>query len=663
MQESFAPLPFRQHTFFEYDRIVPSQRKGSGLQMLATVEGYLLRGQRQLRRWALDSRIQWTARVTAYAGSGFFLSAAGLRGGCQPLAMGLILSMTGWRALVTALGAAAGYHLFWGSQGLQGMVWAGLGYLLALMLGKMRISRQMPLLLPGAAGVVTAVTGLVFLFFRQEAAFLLFLLRVLLAPVSALLFRRSVLRRDALTDWICGGIGVLALARVTPVPWLGLGYVASGIFCVWLSFPAAALAGLGLDLARMTPVPMTAVVCCAWFARMLPFPYRWMRYAVPGAACLGIMGLCGIWDVHPLPGLILGGILGYCLPPRPDTIQRRGETGIAQVRLEMTAGVLAYTQRLLLEVQEPEIDEEALLQRAVSQACGTCVNRESCRERQRLGMEYLHSPEAFVCRRPAEIQGELLRSRERLQFLKADRQRRQEYRGALVQQYQFLAAFLRQLSDQLPRRGERPRAVYRVEVSARSHGRGQTNGDRCLAFPGTDLRYYVLLCDGMGTGLGAAQEGQSTGQLLRQMLTAGFPAEHAFRSINSILALRGQAGAVTLDLAEIRLDSGRVTLYKWGAAPSWIVKPAGAEKIGTATPPPGICATDARELVIRLSLRRGEMLILLSDGVEAGERLRRGSSGPVPPGELAEWLLEECGLQEDDATVVVLRLHPRCPSA
>ena len=164
----------------------------------------------------------------------------------------------------------------------------------------------------------------------------------------------------------------------------------------------------------------------------------------------------------------------------------------------------------------------------------------------------------------------------------------------------------------------------------------------------------------MGTGLGAAQEGQFTGELLRQMLTAGFPPEHAFRSVNSILTLRGQAGAVTLDLAEIRLDSGRISLYKWGAAPSWVLRQKGAEKIGTATPPPGLDLKDARETVIRLSLRRGEVLILVSDGAEIGESLRREAFRPCPPGELAERLLKECkDAGEDDATVAVLRLTPR----
>lgn len=631
--------------------------------MLATVESWLLKQKRQAHKWALDSRVQWIAKLAACGGSGFFLSAASLQGGCQPLAMGLVCAMTGWRALVMALGSAAGYHVFWGTGGLQGVVWAGMGCLLAWSLGSAELSRQLPLLLPAAAGVVTAVTGLAFLFFRPDADAPLYILRVLLAPAAALLFRRARLHRNAVTDWLCGGIGVLALAGVRPLPWLGLGYVAAGMFSVWRSFPAAALAGLGLDLAGVTALPMAAAVCTAWLARMLPLPKRWMRYAMPGGACLVIMGLLGVWDVRPLPGMVLGGLLGALLPARPEPIRRRGETGIAQVRLEMTAGVLAYTQRLLLEASETPIDEEALLQRAVSRACDGCVSREACQERHRIGLHCLHEPEEFVCRRPAEIQGELRRSRERLQLLKADRQRRQEYRSALVQQYQFLSAFLRQLSDQLPRQRQRRPASFRVEVSARSRGKGQTNGDRCLAFAGDGCRYYVLLCDGMGTGLGAAQQGETTASLLRQMLMAGFPPEHAFRSINSILALRGQAGAVTMDLAEVRLDSGRVTLYKWGAAPSWLLKSSGAEKIGTATPPPGICVTDARELVVRLSLRRGEMLILVSDGVEAGECLCRGSFGPVAPGELAQWLLEECRHGEDDATVAVLRLCSCRPSA
>lgn len=623
--------------------------------MITTMETCLIRAQRKLYKWALDPGVQSAARAAAWGGSGFFLSAAALRGAFQPLAMGLICAATGWRALLAGIGAMMGYRLFWGGAGVQGTVWAMAGCLLALLLGKGKTVEEYPLLLPALAGVVTAMTGLVFLFFRPGTDFSLFFLRVCVAPVSALVFRRIFSVRDSTTDWICGSIAAWALARVGP-----LGYGVAGIYAVWGSFPAAALAGLGLDLARVTDLPMAVVICAAWFGRMIPFRDRWMRFGIPGVACLAVMGLCGIWDLRPLPGLVLGGAIGYFLPPRVESIHRQGQTGIAQVRLELTAGVLAQIQRLLLETPILPIDEGALLNRAINRACGNCPSKESCVERQRLGLECLHNPLTFACRRPWEIQGELLRAQERLRDLQADRQRQREYRGALVQQYQFLSVYLQRMSDQLPRRGERPRAYYRLEISARSRGKERANGDRCLAFPGTGCRYYVLLCDGMGTGLGAAQEGQSTGELLRQMLTAGFPPEHAFRSLNSILVLRGQAGAVTLDLAEIRLDSGRVSLYKWGAAPSWVLREKGAEKIGTATPPPGISLEETKETVDRLSLRRGELLILVSDGAEIGDILRRGEIGPLPPGEMAEWLLKECkSAGEDDATVAVLRLSPR----
>lgn len=624
------------------------------------METYLRKTERFLRKCALEPHVQRVCRVAGWTGTGFFLSAAGLSGTFQPLSMGLICAITGWRAMVLALGAAAGYRLFWGASGVQGMVWAGEGFLIALLLGKKAWTEDFPLILPALTALVTAVTGLVFLLLGQAVSLTLFFLRVCLAPVSAWFFRRAAKCRDSLTDWALGGIAVLALARVAPVDWLGAGYIAAGVFSVWASFPAAALAGLGLDLAQITALPMAVIVSVAWFGRMIPFREPQLKYLVTGGACLIVMGLCGIWDIRPLPGMVLGGILGYSLPPRPDSIHRRGAVGIAQVRLELTAGVLAQTQQLLLEVPLPEIDEASLLRRAVTRACGNCVSRERCEERLRLNLEHLQDPLSFACRHPWQIQGELLHAKERVRDLRADHQRQLEYRKALVQQYQFLSVYLQRLSDQLPRRGDRKNTYYRLEVSARSRGKEPSCGDRCMAFPGTGCRYYVLLCDGMGTGLGAAQEGQSAGDLLKQMLTAGFPPEHAFRSVNSILVLRGQAGAVTLDLVELRLDSGSASLYKWGAAPSYVLGRKGAEKIGTATPPPGISLLDVRETVDRLSLRRGEMLILVSDGAEIGEVLRRGGIGPMPPGELAEWLLKECNTADgDDATVAVMRLVRR----
>ena len=608
----------------------------------------------------LDPRVRRPAMVLLFGGSGFLLSGAGLADSPQPLAMGMIAAATGWRALVMSLGAMMGYPAFWGSAGNPGIVWAASGGLLALLLGKREEARDQPLMIPAIAAFLTAVTALTFRFLLGEKTpVVLVCVQVALTFLAGVLFTQASRCRDVVTDWLVLGVGVLALARVRLGPF-GLGFTAAGLLSVYGAFPAAALAGLALDLGRSTPLPMTAVLCLAYFLRMIPFDKRWQHYAAPGAACLAVMAILRQWDPVPLPGLALGGAMAAVLPPRPEIPRRRGETGAAQVRLELGAEVLRTLQGLMEELEPPPIDVDALLCKARDRACGGCSARKTCLQKDTLTRACLDNPLDADCRKQGRLLPELRRAQEQLRILQANRQRQRECRQALQQQYRFLGDYLRTLADQLPRREQPVSAQFRVEAAARSRGKEQANGDRCLAFSGCGYRYFVLLCDGMGTGLGAAQEGQNTARLLRQMLTAGFPPEHALGTVNSLLALRGTAGAVTVDLAELRLDTGHACVYKWGAAPSWLLTRGKAEKIGTATPPPGIALEGVRETVEKLSLRRGEVLILLSDGVEAGEGLRLCDLAPDwPPGELAEKILEgEHGTGEDDATAAVIRLVP-----
>ena len=628
--------------------------------MIASMETYLRRGRRTCQRLLLNPKIRTGGVVLLCGGSGFLLSAASLGNYPQPLAMGLILAMSGWHAAVMSLGAMLGYWVFWGIAGLQGLVWSASGGLLALLLAR-HIPEEQPLIFPAISAFLTALTGLLFqLVLRDTVPVPVYFLRIVLAAGAGLLFPVALGRRTAVTDWLVGGVAVLALAQASPTPYLGLGYLAAGALAVGSAFPAAVLGGLGLDLAQVTRIPMTAVLCLAGVIRMIPFERKWMRCLAPGAAGLVVMAICGIRDYTPLPGLILGGGLGILMPPSQEAARRRGETGLAQVRLELGAEVLGATQQLFLETAPPPVDASAVLQKVRQRACGSCSARNSCPQQSSLDISLLQNPLDAQCRKSGRLIPELRRGQEQLKLLKADSARQSEYRAAMVQQYQFLGDFLRRLADDLPRRGQRPRAWFRAEAAARSRSKELANGDRCLAFPGAECRYYVPLCDGMGTGLGAAQEGQSAISLLRQMLTAGFPAAHALRTLNSILALRGSAGAVTVDLAELYLDTGHATLYKWGAAPSWLLRRGSAEKIGTATPPPGLSVTESRETVEKLSLRRGEALVLLSDGVDGEGISRRSDLTPdMPPGELAAKILEYGrGKQMDDATAAVIRLRP-----
>ena len=635
--------------------------------MMSTIETYVRAGHGKLRTLAADPRARTLGKVGVCFGAGLVLSAASLANTPQPLVLAAILTLSGYPASVLALGGAAGYLLFWGQAGQQGILWLILSLPVALLLGKRPILDESPLLMSAIAGLIVAASGLGFQIWMADTTPVpVYILRVLLAAGATRLFQLISHRRDPVADWLGEGIGVLALAQIAPFGF-SLGYPAGALLAAGGAFPAAALAGLALDLARVTPTPMTAVMCLSYLTRMIPLRQRWLRYFAPGAVYLLIMGLSGHRDLTPLAGLLIGGVLAVFLPPRPELAHRRGETGLAQVRLELMAGVLNQTQQLLLETTGLPIDETALLSRAQERCCGSCPNRKTCRDRlSPLPENLLHRPLfdtttlPLSCKKPGRLIMELRRTQEQLRAIRADRDRQQEYRAAVIQQYQFLASFLQQLSDQLPRRGDRLRPQYHPLVQVCSAGKENANGDKCIWFSGTGCRYYVLLCDGMGTGLGASQEGQTAASLLRQMLSAGFPAEHALRSLNSLLALRGRAAAVTVDLAEIRLDSGRVTVYKWGAAPSYLVYDAMAEKIGTAGPPPGMSVTNARETAQRLSLRRGEVLILVSDGVD-GEAVQRRIHAlwELPPGELAAKLLESCAQGcEDDATVAVITLKP-----
>jgi len=452
------------------------------------------------------------------------------------------------------------------------------------------------------------------------------------------------------------------------LPWFSLGFFAAGALAVMGAFPAVAIAGLALDLAQVTPVPMTEVLVLAYLIRLFPTSTSWAVGIAPGVTYLLVMWLCDMWDILPLPALVLGAVVGSFLPVPGKIAHRRGETGAAQVRLELAAGVLSQTQQLLLEAPEVPLDEDALVTRAAERACADCPNRKGCKDTQRICLLpglLLHKPLLqteelpIVCRKSGRFLAELHRSQEQLRSIRADRQRQKEYRTAVIQQYQFLSEFLQDLSDKLPKRTQTP-ALYSAQVSVFGNRPEEENGDRCLRFPGTEGRYYVLLCDGMGTGLGAVQEGRTAGAMLRRLLSAGYPAEYALRSINNICALRDRAGAVTIDLAEIHLTTGKVSLYKWGAVPSYLVTPMGAEKIGTAGPPPGLSVADYRERTERLTLRQGHLLVMVSDGVAEADAMRCCVDGvDKTPGEIAVALItaaEDSG--QDDATVVAISIEP-----
>lgn len=636
---------------------------------MIALEAYIRRGRHSLKNLAMNPQVHMGVRLALYLLAGFGFSAASLCHLPQPLVAGLACACCGWPGFLVAAGGSVGYLTFWGSAGWQGVAWAFAAFAAGTCVRGWRAVRQTPILLPALTGFVVSALGVIFqAWLGDTTPVLLYLLRIALGGTSCWVFIRVLSGRDPIMEWVGWGLSALALAQIAPFSQLNLGCVLAGGLVAAGTFPAAALAGLGLDLAGITQVPMTAAVCAGFLVRFLPRYPKWLGAAAGCFACMLVMQLSERWDPGLMLPMLLGGSVAVFLPRGSRLAYRRGETGVAQVRLEMAAGVLAQTEQLLLETPAVPVDEDALVARAAELACNGCPCRKTCKDQKRIAQlpgpvlhKQLLTPEELPirCRKSGRFLAQLHRSQEQLRSIRADRERQKEYRAAVIQQFRFLSLFLQELSDQLPRRQNAVLPAFHPVTQAFGNRPAPDNGDRYLCFPGTGCKYYVLLCDGMGTGLGAVQEGKTAGMLLKRLLTAGYPAEHALRSLNSLCALRDRAGAVTVDLAELQLDTGRARIYKWGAAPSYLVTDLCVERLGLVGPPPGLSVTDYRESVEQVSLRRRELLVLVSDGLEEGAAMAccKALQGKAPQ-ELANAVLDSGQLGGvDDATLILIRLE------
>lgn len=601
-------------------------------------------------------------QVLALAGSfaaGFCLSAVAVAGKLQPVGAAILCAGTaGWPGLSFALGSGVGLWHFWGQSGAQALVWLGAALSVATFAGG-----RDGLLRPALSAAVVAVTGLVFqLRLGEQTGLWLYLLRIALAFGTTVLVQLLRLRRDPMAQVLAVGLGMLALGRIAPVPWLNLGVVAAGWLALGDRLAVTVAAGLVLDVLAVAPLPMTAVLTAAHLlGRLRKKTQALLPVLVYGAVTV----LAGQAALLPMPALLVGGLLRWLEPKRerqPQTVENR-----IRQKLEQAAAVLTQTGQLLQQVPLCPPDEAALMHSAAQHACQSCDRAADCKAAQRasaLPQALLHQKELTAdhlpsqCRRKERLLSQIQRSQDQYRLLLADKQRQEEYRTALQQQYAFLAEYVQSLSDRLLRPEATPAPRFRPEAAACSRGREQVNGDRCLWFPDGAGQFYLLLCDGMGTGEGAAYEARLAAAMLRRMLLAGYPASAALQSLNSLCALRSYAGAVTVDLAQADLLTGRVQLYKWGAAPSWLLTESGAEQIGHAGPPPGLAVGSSRETVDTVSLHRGGALLLVSDGVD-GEAATAELDAAQPAGFLATLVLEagQCSVP-DDATAAVLRLHP-----
>lgn len=206
---------------------------------------------------------------------------------------------------------------------------------------------------------------------------------------------------------------------------------------------------------------------------------------------------------------------------------------------------------------------------------------------------------------------------------------------------------------------ERP--VYRVEadISQKNSESSEKNGDTCLCFKDSYGKFYVVISDGMGTGEKAAFYSSRAVSLFKKFILGGLDAEQSIRTINSILCLESRDDYfTTLDIAAFDLDSGNVTVYKSGAAPTIFSHGGNIFSVSSPTFPVGV-SERAGIYKRTFSLKAGDMVAMISDGVpeKAYGIISRELKEKSDVSEISEEICKISGkISFDDVSVIMTKL-------
>jgi len=272
----------------------------------------------------------------------------------------------------------------------------------------------------------------------------------------------------------------------------------------------------------------------------------------------------------------------------------------------------------------------------------------------------IHLPEFLTA-----VNGELSAFLLRRQYRRELEETRRSARGQYAQLGELLSATAAGLGETRAVAGML-RRPYRIGAALRPKEGEHVCGDSVASFETEGGRLCLLLSDGCGSGEAARRESAMTNRLLRQFLEAGIEPEAALKTLNAALALRSEetGSFATIDLLCLDLAGGEASLFKYGAAPTYLKKSGNVRRVTGGTLPAGLRESPAAPDVTRFPLEPGSFAVMISDGVSDAahdewlQNLLAGWEGEDPQ-TLAALVVQEAvrrGDQKDDCGVQVLFL-------
>jgi hypothetical protein len=185
------------------------------------------------------------------------------------------------------------------------------------------------------------------------------------------------------------------------------------------------------------------------------------------------------------------------------------------------------------------------------------------------------------------------------------------------------------------------------------------NGDTNVSFSDGFGFDYVLLSDGMGSGIRAAIESRMTVSLLQKFIRAGVKAETAADFANFLLQAKSDEEMLsTVDLLVFSRFTGEAVLYKMGASKTFARLGGVIREFSGHSLPAGILRDPGTD-IIRFKMGGGDTLIMLTDGVTEenfGKCREILSTKGINPKTAARRIVEESeneGRQDDKTAIFI----------
>ena len=311
------------------------------------------------------------------------------------------------------------------------------------------------------------------------------------------------------------------------------------------------------------------------------------------------------------------------------------------VKLKTVASALSRLSRGFSGITEAEEGAKTVINTVSARICRDCSLYESCwadgkkTQENMLGIWQAMEKDGFCDgdNMPARLRQSCIRCEGLLcEFRHAYEMAKQNAllsgeagadRTVMARQYGEISGVLELLSREIESGIDEdlpgtPHFSVRVTVVNEAKPGNAICGDTLVHF-GRGNSYFVVLCDGMGSGDAARNQSRLAAKLFEEFLKAGFAKNTAVNLINSALALRSDRESFsTADILELDLENGTAEFLKIGSAQSLIKSKDEISVISSKSLPIGILEqVEAKPEQRGISV--GDVILMISDGIgEAG---------------------------------------------